>query len=136
MSKSKASHVFIKERLANFPSKHSKRKVIIIRKKSKKTDIVEEEIIEVEQDNALDLEEVKVFPNPTAGQLTVEFQAEATPTTIVIRDVSGKEIFKETLKDFGGNYKKQIDVQNAASGILIVTVQQGKKVFNIKVLKN
>jgi PDZ domain-containing secreted protein len=136
LSKSKASHIFIKERLANFPSKHSKRKVIIIRKKSKKTDIVEEEIIEVEQDNALDLEAVKVFPNPTAGQLTVEFQADAAPTTIVIRDVSGKEIFKETLNDFGGNYKKQIDVQNAASGILIVTVQQGTKVFNIKVLKN
>jgi C-terminal processing protease CtpA/Prc len=136
LSKSKASHIFIKERLANFPSKHSKRKVIIIRKKSKKTDIIEEEIIEVEQDNALDLEDVKVFPNPTAGQLTIEFQAEAAPTTIVIRDVSGKEIFKETLNDFGGNYKKQIDVQNAASGILVVTVQQGQKVFNIKVLKN
>jgi C-terminal processing protease CtpA/Prc len=136
LSKSKASHIFIKDRLANFPSKHGKRKVIIIRKKSKKTDIVEEEIIEVEQDNALDLESVKVFPNPTAGQLTVEFQADAAPTTIVIRDVSGKEIFKETLNDFGGNYKKQIDVQNAASGILVVTVQQGKKVFNIKVLKN
>ncbi len=136
LTKSTVNGFFIKEKLGRLPSKKGKHKVIIIRKKSKKGEIVEDEDIEIQSDNALELKDVKVFPNPTEGQLTVEFQAEAIPTTIVIRDVSGKEVYAETVNRFDGNYKKQIDVQNAASGILVVTVQQGQKVFNIKVLKN
>ncbi len=95
-----------------------------------------EKIIIRKSENAGSMGKVKVFPNPTDNQITVQFKGNNSPTTVTVRDVTGKEIFKEELNDFGGDYDKKIDVSRAAAGLLVVTISQGDEVFNVKVLKN
>ncbi len=136
--KEKSTSISLSKIKSRFPNKIKHSKVIIIRKSKEKGE-EEKEIVFDKGDNnnrALQLEEVKVFPNPTTDQITVQFKGEATPMNIVVRDVSGREIYKEEVKNFDGNYDKMIDVKEAAAGLLIVTIVQNEQTFNIKVLKN
>ncbi len=85
-------------------------------------------------DQTLELQEFNLYPNPTEGNLTVEFKSEAVPTTVKVLDISGKEIYSEELLDFNGTYKKEINLENAPKGTLMFTIEQNEKVFAEKVM--
>ena len=137
LTKSKATKIRV-ETIGKTSNRHKTRKVIIIRKKKDGEEEEEEEVIIRKSGDANDLDEpkIKVFPNPTSGRITIKFTGDDAPATVSVKDVSGKEIFKEEIKDFGGNYEKQVNVSDAAAGLLIVTISQGDEVYAIKVLKN
>ena len=98
--------------------------------------IVEEIIepqVEIEQD-ALIVEDLSAFPNPTYGNLNITFKGEAVPTNIQVTNIMGKVIYTEDLNSFDGEYGKQINISNSSPGTHLVTVRQGQKVFTKPVI--
>ncbi len=106
----------------------------------KETLIVEETIeetppdVEVPQiaqpsDNTLKVEGMSAYPNPTYGDLKLNFQAEALPTNVRIVDIQGRVLFQETLNNFDGNYNRDLNVGDGTPGVLAITITQGGKVF-------
>ncbi len=77
--------------------------------------------------SALELDELNAYPNPTYGDLNVQFKGEAVPTHVQITDIQGKVVYTENLPDFDGVYSKKINVGNATPGTLTLTVRQGDK---------
>ena len=75
------------------------------------------------------VEGMEAFPNPTYGDVTLKFKAEAKPTTVRIMDVQGRLIFNETLNNFDGNYYRELDVSNGTTGVLTITILQDGKAF-------
>ncbi len=106
------------------------------------TDKIEEPILDEETldqnisppseniDNTLELESIRVFPNPTYGPINLNFKGQAGPTTIRLTDSSGKVIYEETLNNFDGEYSGVLNYRSAATGTLFLTVQQGQKIYS------
>lgn len=86
------------------------------------------------QDRSLNLTQFRVFPNPTPGQVTVEFRCEPVATTVSFFDLSGRQLFREELNAFGGQYSQQFDLSDYAKGTILVHVQQGDKVYTEQVV--
>ncbi|MHA8098950.1 T9SS type A sorting domain-containing protein [Aquirufa aurantiipilula] len=70
-----------------------------------------------------------LFANPNHpfnGKLNIRFHApEKGNVAITVRDVNGKEVASETVKDFQGRYLGQVDLKKAATGVYFVQVTQG-----------
>lgn len=79
-------------------------------------------------DNTLNLSEFGAYPNPTFGELNVNFKGEAVPTVVRVTDVNGKLIYEEELPNFDGYYNRQLDLAKANPGTLLLSVQQAGKV--------
>ena len=80
-------------------------------------------------DYTLDVSDLKVFPNPTYGKLTIQFEAEAVPTVLTITDVTGKLIYVDQRPRFEGFYQNEINISKEATpGIMNIMIQQGNKV--------
>lgn len=85
-------------------------------------------------DQTLELQDFSMFPNPTAGNLTVEFKSEPVATIVSVLDITGKEIYREELTNFDGTYKKEINLGDVPKGTLMLTVRQNDKVFAEKIV--
>lgn len=78
-------------------------------------------------DNKLVLDQMKFYPNPNTGKFTLDFNlAEKGNTEVNILNVEGKSVYKEELKDFTGNYQREIDISSNPKGIYFVKINQGK----------
>jgi len=103
-------------------------------------EIVEEKItpttpaITQSPNNTLAVEGFEAYPNPTFGNINLNFKAEAKPTTIRVVDVTGRVLFNENLKNFDGIYNRDLDVSNGTAGVLTITIAQDGKVFNKNVI--
>lgn len=84
--------------------------------------------------NGLQLEKLTAFPNPTYGKFNLRFQGEAVPTRIRVTDITGRVVYSENLNTFDGIYNRELQVENATPGNMIVTIQQGDKVISEQVL--
>lgn len=91
--------------------------------------VVETPQINQPADNTLKVEGLEAYPNPTYGDLKLNFQAEALPTNIRIIDVQGRVLFQETLNNFNGNYNRDLDISNGTPGVIAITITQGGKIF-------
>ncbi len=100
----------------------------IIEEEQEEVPIVEVPVV-TPADNTLKIEGMDAYPNPTYGDVTLKFKAEAKPTTVRIVDVQGRLIFNETLNNFDGNYYRELDVSNGTTGVLTITILQDGKVF-------
>lgn len=85
-------------------------------------------------DRALQLEGFRAYPNPSVGQVTVEFSSAALPTVVSLLDMSGRQLFREELNAFGGDYLQRFDLSEFAKGTVIIHVLQGDKVFTEKII--
>ena len=96
-----------------------------------------EDVIELDNDfeseSKLHLDELEIFPNPTDGMLKVKFKGEAVPTTVLITDITGKQIYKVFESDFDGTFDKEVDLEKIAKGVLVLTIKQGDKVYAEKI---
>ena len=78
-------------------------------------------------DNMLELEEFTAYPNPTFGNLNIQFRGEAVPTLVRIIDASGKVVYEENLNNFDGYFNKQVDISGGVLGTMILSVNQNGK---------
>ena len=81
-------------------------------------------------DNDLDIDHLVFYPNPNKGKFTLSFNTDKTKKVeIRVFDMNGNEVYKEELKDFEGEYKKEIDISGEKKGTYFVNiVQDGKSV--------
>lgn len=84
----------------------------------------------------LKLNGFRAFPNPSISQVTVEFSCEPVPTVVSLLDKSGRQLFREELNAFSGDYNQQFDLTDFASETVTVHVMQGEKVFTEKISLN
>lgn len=96
-------------------------------------EVIEERTEDQNANNLLDIN-LSAFPNPTSSSVNVRFVGERTATIVTVTDIKGKEIYREELKNFDGLYNKKVNLNGAATGTIVVTVQQGNKVSSEKVL--
>ncbi|GJM32021.1 MAG: hypothetical protein DHS20C18_10220 [Saprospiraceae bacterium] len=92
-----------------------------------------EELPEVES-STLELDKVEIFPNPTRGEVQLQFEAEAVPTEIMVSDVSGKSVYKRNLADFDGKFSEKINLVDFPKGTLILQIKQADKIFTEKIV--
>jgi hypothetical protein len=77
-------------------------------------------------DNKLALDKMKFYPNPNTGKFTLDFNlTEKGTTSVNIFNLEGKSVYTEELKDFSGNYNKEIDISTNPKGVYFVKISQG-----------
>ncbi len=87
-------------------------------------------------DRSLPLQAFRAFPNPTQGQVTIEFRGEAVPTVLSLFDLGGRQLFREEMNAFSGDYAQQFDLTEYAKGTILIQVVQGEKVFVERIVVN
>ncbi len=87
-------------------------------------------------DRTLKLEGFRAYPNPSQGQVTVEFHSEPLPTIVSLLDMTGRQLFREELNAFSGDYYQQFDLTEYAKGTVVIHVLQGDKVFTEQIIVN
>ncbi len=89
---------------------------------------------EAEQET-LALQDFRLSPNPTGGQVALSFQAEAQPLLVTIVDLNGRRYYREYIQDFDGAFQADIDLGDAPSGPLLLQIRQGKRIFSQQVVR-
>jgi TonB family protein len=85
-------------------------------------------------DRGLKLTTFSASPNPSAGILNLQFQAQAAPTQIRVTDLAGRELLRREIEDFDGAYEGQLDLSRAAKGTVLLIIQQGERIFTEKIV--
>jgi hypothetical protein len=68
--------------------------------------------------NNLKPSQLNYYPNPSGGKFTLDFNLEGKgEITVKVTDLVGKNVYKETILDFAGSYKNQIDLTNQEKGV-------------------
>ena len=115
--------------------KMEKEKIIIKEMREGDEVEVEVEIEEISEGQEADfLQEIDIFPNPTEDILKIRFTANKKDTKLRIVDTNGKEIYSKNLNKFDGEFEEEISLKNAARGTLILSIEQGKKIFTEKII--
>jgi hypothetical protein len=92
------------------------------------------EPVQLQLSSELQVELLTVGPNPTAGLVNVQFEAEAVPTTVRVMDTSGKTVYSNPLNRFGGYFNEQINLGGNAPGTYILTIEQNGKSLSRKII--
>lgn len=88
-----------------------------------------------ESKSKLMIEDMNCTPNPSNGKFNLRFSSpDKSSADISVRDINGKIVYSETVKDFSGSYDKQIDLDSNAKGIYFVTITQSKKATTKKLV--
>ncbi|MGE0567788.1 MAG: T9SS type A sorting domain-containing protein [Bacteroidia bacterium] len=76
----------------------------------------------------LEIDQLSFYPNPNNGKFQLKFNLKKQgDLNVNVVDVNGKEVYKETIKQFKGDYNKTIDLGEEAKGIYFVKVQQDQQ---------
>ena len=77
---------------------------------------------------------MKVYPNPTSGQIQVQFEQELTDAILTIQDVFGNTVYIKRI--IGTSQNEQVDLSDFAAGIYFVkTINDGTESI-AKIIKN
>ena len=100
----------------------------------------EKELLEqkgaVDLDNALEVGEVKLFPNPSDGFFRVQFDvAERGDLEVDVHDATGERIYHETITGYKGRYERTLDLSDRADGTYFLVVRQNGRALARKLVK-
>lgn len=120
-------------------SKVIKKKVIICKIIMKNTDNEDNKIIKKSVKNTsknnLEVEKLGFYPNPSSGKFNLSFVLVNTgDVNIKILDATAREIYNEEIKDFSGNYSKEIDISDHKKGVYFIIINQGDKYTSKKIV--
>lgn len=72
--------------------------------------VIFEDIVGIKQLEKSNIQSLAIYPNPFTDFTTIEFELqETTNTTLIITDLTGKEIYRNTEKMTNGFHQKKID---------------------------
>jgi hypothetical protein len=90
--------------------------------------------LEASEAASLDL---KVYPNPTSGRFTVNFNAvEAGDVGIEVVDITGRVVFNNSFEATAGSNEIPVDLSGNTSGIYLVKFRQGSVTATAKITLN
>jgi hypothetical protein len=78
-----------------------------------------------------------VFPNPTSGEVQVQFVMPATQNqevSLKISDMLGRTLSQEQLGNFNGNYNGSLDLKAFGPGVYMLQLQVGRDLLYKKVI--
>jgi hypothetical protein len=79
---------------------------------------------------------LSVYPNPTSGQIAIDYISQGNNLDVAVRivDASGREVYSEHVKNFGGHYEKKIALNDFGRGIYFVQLLNNGNVITKKVV--
>ena len=78
---------------------------------------------------------LEAYPNPNQGRFTVSFRLQRKgDASVQVIDPAGKVVYTETLKDFSGEYKKEIELPGKSRGTYLVKISQGNQSLSRKLV--
>lgn len=81
-------------------------------------------------------EHIKIFPNPTTNQLTLEFEQNDSESTLLeIKNILGQTVYTETFKSNIGKQLKTIDVSLFQNGVYFIQLKNQNKTYSAKFIK-
>lgn len=81
------------------------------------------------------IQNLNIYPNPTEGNLNINFYAENSENiSIEIVNVLGERIYEEELLNFSGNYKRQLSLEKYVGGIYTVQLRSKNNTINKKII--
>lgn len=106
-------------------------RVIIIQSLSKE----EAEKLE-EKDQSLQLNEFKLYPNPSEGNIKIELEAiESSPVQVKLLDSTGNRVLYDETHDIsGGFFKDTIEIDQYEPGTYILQIIQNNKALSRRVI--
>jgi len=83
----------------------------------------------------LQLDNLEFYPNPSSGKINLIFTSDSKETTYIkIYDINGKTIYSEKVKNFDGNYNKEINLSDNQKGIYFLHITSGKSAATRKIM--
>ena len=83
----------------------------------------------------LELEDARVYPNPTDGVFSFSFTTAPGPLAVTITDINGKVVFRDLNDNNTGSYSRDINIKDFPQGNYIIGVMQGDKRFTQQISK-
>lgn len=84
---------------------------------------------------ALELENARIYPNPSDGVFSFSFNTKPGPLTVAITDVNGKVVYSDRNENPSGRYQNDINIKDMPQGNYIITVNQGDKFYTQQISK-
>ena len=78
-------------------------------------------------------DKLNIYPNPTDGLLTIEFETAEKNVDLEVFDVSGKLVLQSLSKHNGGLFQKSLDLSHLSEGNYFVKITAGEKSTTVKV---
>ncbi|MBL0031909.1 MAG: T9SS type A sorting domain-containing protein [Bacteroidetes bacterium] len=73
--------------------------------------------------------EIKAYPNPTSGNVTVDFSSEIdTEVLLTVSDLTGKIVVSNIIEAIQGGNSKEIELNNLSKGIYMLNLRSDKSV--------
>ncbi len=83
----------------------------------------------------LELEDARIYPNPSDGVFSFSFNTKPGPLTVAITDVNGKVVYSDRNENPSGSYQNDINIKDMPQGNYIITVNQGDKFYTQQISK-
>lgn len=91
-------------------------------------------VVEVRFGTATATAEITVFPNPTAGKLTVRLPETGGPVTWDLLDLTGRTITGATVEQTGANLQLDLSSAGVANGTYFVRVTNGNNAWTERIV--
>lgn len=85
--------------------------------------------------NQLQLEDIRMYPNPTDGNFSLSFRLEPGPLSVSVTDINGKVVYNEENQNTTGHYNRDINLKDVPTGNYILSVKQGDRIFTEQISK-
>ena len=73
----------------------------------------------------------RIYPNPTDGMVTLEFESEGV-YHLALADMSGRTLLRNTVT----GQSAQIDIGNYPAGVYLLTIDDAKRQYTMRIVKN
>jgi len=84
-------------------------------------------LVPVLETEAFGLTDFSLYPNPNNGNFTVQFSSETSnDVNITVHDLRGRQVYSKAFQN-NGLFSQELQLNNTASGIYLVTVQDGNR---------
>ncbi len=97
---------------------------------SDRTGIIYKGLATAEEDGS-----VSIQPNPNNGHFIFSFSsAKAMDVTVEIMNALGQSVFNETLREFEGTYRKEMDLTSMSNGVYYLKIKRGGETSTHKIV--
>jgi S1-C subfamily serine protease len=105
-------------------------RVIPIRKAGEGSDAPKLSMKPEQTGKKLKLDAFQAKSDSSKGLFALSFKAKPIPTIVSLHDMDGRQLFREELNAFDGNYAQRFDLSAYANGKVFVRVTQGESAFS------
>ena len=83
--------------------------------------------------NQFDSSNIRIFPNPTNGEINIEFPLLQKINSIILTNLNGQVIFKKV--NISDSYQYKLDIGKLANGMYELIIDTDTKKYNEKIIK-